>query len=65
MPFLFDDRNWGMGFRPQIVKQVPQSPVTGQFFKMTAFCIAFYESYLSTQKSNTNSQNHTKLVRLI
>jgi hypothetical protein len=29
-------------------KHLPQSPFTGQFFKMTTFCIDFYESYLST-----------------
>ncbi len=29
-------------------KHLPQSPFTGQFFKMTTFCIAFYESYLCT-----------------
>ena len=27
---------------------VPQSPFTGQFFTMTTFGIAFYESYLAT-----------------
>ncbi len=27
---------------------LPQSPLTGQQFKMTTFCFAFYESYLPT-----------------
>ncbi len=35
-------------FGPQTEKHLPQSSFTGQFFKMTTFCIAFYESYLST-----------------
>jgi hypothetical protein len=30
------------------IKKPPQSPFTGQIFHMTTFCIAFYESYLST-----------------
>ncbi len=29
-------------------KHLPQSTLTGQFFQMMTFCIAFYESYLST-----------------
>jgi len=29
-------------------KHLPHSPFTGQFLYMTTFCIAFYESYLST-----------------
>ncbi len=29
-------------------KHLPQSPYKGQCFQMTTFCIAFYESYLST-----------------
>jgi hypothetical protein len=37
-------RVWGSG--PQTEKQQPQSPFTRQFFLMTTFCIAFYESYL-------------------
>ncbi len=36
---------WGSG--PQTDKHRPQSPLTGQFFQMTTFCIAFNESYLS------------------
>ncbi len=29
-------------------KHLPQIPFTGQFFQMTTFSVAFYESYLST-----------------
>ncbi len=39
-------RVWGSG--RQTNKHLPQSPFTGQFFYMTTFYIAFYESYLST-----------------
>jgi hypothetical protein len=28
-------------------KHLPQSPFAGKFFKMTTFCIDFYESYIS------------------
>ncbi len=31
-----------------ILKHMPQNPFTGKIFWMTTFCIAFYESYLST-----------------
>jgi hypothetical protein len=37
-----------MEFWPQTDKHLPQNPFTGQFFKMTTFCIAFCESYLYT-----------------
>ncbi len=37
---------WSSG--PQTDKHLPQSPLTCQFFSMTTFCIAFFESYLST-----------------
>ncbi len=40
-------RVWGSW--PQTNKHLPQSPITGQFFQMTTFCIAFYGSYLSTK----------------
>ncbi len=39
-------RVWGSG--PQTDKHLPQSPFTGEFFQMTTFCSALYESYLST-----------------
>ena len=36
-------RVWCSG--PQKDKQLPQKPLTGQFFQVTTFCNAFYESY--------------------
>jgi hypothetical protein len=39
-------------------------PFTGQFFKMTTFCIAFYASYLSTSAgywSGSSRRRHTYL----
>jgi hypothetical protein len=41
-----------MGYGPQTDKHLPHSPFTGELFLMTTFCIAFYESYLSTDKCN-------------
>jgi hypothetical protein len=40
----------------QTDKHVPQSPLTGQFFMMTTFCIAFYESYLSMVAPSVGKQ---------
>ncbi len=37
---------WRSG--PQTYKHLPQSTFTGKIFWMTTFCIAFYESYIST-----------------
>jgi hypothetical protein len=37
---------WDSG--PQTDKHLPQCSFRGQFFLMTTFCTAFYESYLST-----------------
>jgi hypothetical protein len=39
---------WESG--PQTDEHLPQSPFTGKFLWMTTFCIAFYESYLSTEE---------------
>jgi hypothetical protein len=44
-----------MGSGPQRGKHLPQSP--GQIFRLTTFCITFYESYLST--AHTVSKNLT------
>ncbi len=41
-------RVWGSG--PQTDKHLPQIPLTGQFFQMTTFCIAFYISSLCCAK---------------
>jgi hypothetical protein len=50
-------RGWGWvwGSGPQTDKHLPQSPFTGEFFKMTTFCIAFYESYLFAVSSLPHS----------
>jgi hypothetical protein len=40
-------RNGHLQFR-NTDKHLPKSPLTGKFFKMSTFCIVFYESYLST-----------------
>jgi hypothetical protein len=48
-----------MGFWPsgsQTDKHLTQIPFTGQLFYMTTFCIAFYESYLSTMYSKLPTQ---------
>jgi hypothetical protein len=34
-------------------KHLPQSPFIGQICKKKTFCIAFYESYLSTEPKKT------------
>jgi hypothetical protein len=39
---------WGDG--PQTDEHLPQSPFTGQFLLMATFCLAFYDSYLSTEQ---------------
>jgi hypothetical protein len=44
---------WGYG--PQTDKHLPKSLFSGQFFQLTAFCIAFFESYLSTSQSLLNA----------
>jgi hypothetical protein len=51
------------GSGPQTDKHLPESPVTGKFFLMTTFWIAFYESYLSTEEGLkfNNIQLCTKL----
>ncbi len=40
-----------LGKGPQTDKHLPQSPLTCQYFLMTAFCIAFYEPYFSTART--------------
>jgi hypothetical protein len=42
---------WGSG--PQTDKHLSQSNFTGNFFLMTTFCIAFYESYVSMINKTT------------
>jgi hypothetical protein len=41
-----------LGTGPRTGKHLPWSPFTGQFLYMTACCIAFYESYLSSEGCN-------------
>ncbi len=48
-----------MGFWASTDKHLQQSPITGQLFYMTTFCIAFCESYLSTAYCN-QIQEHKK-----
>ncbi len=60
-----------MGSGPHTDKHPPQSLFTGKFILLTTFCIAFYESYLSTMLphdaqgmrsfSQTNSTGMTKV----
>ncbi len=45
---LYHPKQKPRGEGPQTDKHLPQSSLTGKFFKMTTFCIAFYQSNLST-----------------